>query len=212
MQGVAGVADRIAQIQSRIEQITAPRGSSSSSFDAVLGTVLSQSSLTSTTSGTSGTSSIAMGVTATTSSGVGSGASQVDGDGIPIALKAYGNGRIPSEALSPVAGTSAQLWEPAARSFEALRSAAAAQGVTIGITDSYRTYDTQVDLVKRKGLYSQGGLAAAPGTSRHGWGIALDLRLDATAQAWMRSNAGQYGFSENVAREPWHWEYAPLTT
>lgn len=209
MQGVAGVVDRIAQIQGRIEQITAPRGSSSSSFDAVLGTVLAQKPLTSGSS--TGAMSVAS-IASATPSGVGSGASQVDGDGIPIALKAYGNGRVPSEALSPVAGTSAQLWQPAARSFEALRSAAAAQGVTIGITDSYRTYDTQVDLVKRKGLYSQGGLAAAPGTSRHGWGIALDLKLDATAQAWMRSNAGQYGFSENVAREPWHWEYAPLTT
>ena len=82
-----------------------------------------------------------------------------------------------------------------------------AEGVTIGITDSYRTYETQVDLVRRKGLYSQGGLAATPGTSDHGWGLAADLRLDASAQAWMRANAGRYGFAEDTPREPWHWAY-----
>jgi hypothetical protein len=204
--GVTGVVDRIAQIQSRIDQIS-PQRASSSSFDVVLGTVLSQSALSgsgltlaaSTVGGTSGTG------------GVGTGASLVDADGIPVALKAYGNGRIPAQALSTIEGTSQQLWAPAARSLEALRSAAAADGVTVGITDSYRTYESQVDLVQRKGLYSQGGLAAAPGTSRHGWGVAVDLRLDATAQAWMRTNAAQFGFNENVAREPWHWEYEPLT-
>jgi LAS superfamily LD-carboxypeptidase LdcB len=92
-----------------------------------------------------------------------------------------------------------------------MQAAAAAEGVTIGVTDSYRTYESQVDLVARKGLYSQGGLAAAPGTSMHGWGVATDLRLDSSAQAWMRSNAGRYGFVENVAREPWHWQYKPTS-
>ena len=27
--------------------------------------------------------------------------------------------------------------------------------------------------------------------------------------AWMRANAGKYGFIENVPREPWHWAYKP---
>lgn len=84
-------------------------------------------------------------------------------------------------------------------------------GVTIGITDSYRPYEEQVDLARRKGLYSQGGLAAKPGTSEHGWGMATDLDLDAKAQAWMRKNADRYGFVENVPREPWHWAYKPKT-
>lgn len=66
-----------------------------------------------------------------------------------------------------------------------------------------------MDLVRRKGLYSQGGLAASPGTSNHGWGLALDLRLDAKAQAWMRSNAKDFGFVEDVPREPWHWTFRP---
>jgi LAS superfamily LD-carboxypeptidase LdcB len=88
-----------------------------------------------------------------------------------------------------------------------MRVAASRAGVHLGVTDSYRSYAEQVDVARRKGLHSQGGLAAKPGTSEHGWGKSLDLRLDATAQRWMRPHAGEYGFAENVSREPWHWTY-----
>lgn len=141
---------------------------------------------------------------------VGGGRALVDARGVPVELRAHGNGRIPASALSAVGGVDGhRLWAPAARSLEALRAAAARDGVTIGVTDSYRPYDVQVDLVRRKGLYSEGGLAAVPGTSDHGWGIAVDLDLDSRAQAWMRANAGRYGFVEDVPREPWHWAYRP---
>lgn len=141
---------------------------------------------------------------------VGSGKSRVNAKGVPVELLRFGNGKVPAEALSPIAGAEGhRLWAPAARSFEALRAAAARDGVKIGVTDSYRPYEVQVDLVRRKGLYSQGGLAAKPGTSNHGWGIALDLRLDGAAQTWMRENAGRFGFVEDVPREPWHWTYRP---
>jgi LAS superfamily LD-carboxypeptidase LdcB len=84
-------------------------------------------------------------------------------------------------------------------------------GVKIGITDSYRSYSEQVDVARRKGLYSQGGLAAKPGTSEHGWGMAADLDLNTKAQAWMRTHGAEYGFVENTPREPWHWAYKPKT-
>lgn len=128
-------------------------------------------------------------------------------DGVPAELAAYGNGRIPAAALEPVGETGHRLWRPAADAFERLHAAAAADGVSIGVTDSYRSYDAQVDVVRRKGLYSEGGLGAEPGTSRHGWGMAVDLDLDAEALAWMRSNAGRFGFVEDTPREPWHWGY-----
>lgn len=204
MEAVAAVGQRIAEIQGRIAQISAP----SASFASVLGEAV-VAELRATPGVTSSGAGYAGATAVTGASPVGSGKDRVDAKGVPVELKGYGNGRIPATALSTVAGTSHALWEPAARSLEALRSAAAAEGVTIGITDSYRTYDTQVDLVGRKGLYSQGGLAAAPGTSMHGWGVAVDLQLDATAQAWMRQNGGRFGFEENVAREPWHWQYVP---
>jgi len=194
---VAGIADRIWQIQSRIAQIAPPvrvpvvaATTSSEDFASVLA---------------------ASGVGTPATAAVGSGADRLNAKGVPVDLVGYGNGRIPAEALGTISGTSHQLWTPAARSFEALRSAAAADGVTIGITDSYRTYESQVDVAARKGLYSQGGLAAAPGTSRHGWGMALDLRLDSSAQAWMGEHGEDYGFVEDVAREPWHWGYHPTS-
>jgi hypothetical protein len=127
----------------------------------------------------------------------------------PAELVAYGNGRIPGSALQPIGVGDHRLWGPAATAFRQLRADAAAAGVDIGITDSYRDYDTQVSLARRKGLYSQGGLAATPGSSNHGWGMAVDLDLDDSAQAWMRENAWRYGFVEDTPREPWHWGYRP---
>src|SRR5690625_1996877 len=88
---------------------------------------------------------------------LGCSAVRVNADGVPVDLAAYGNGRIPRDALEPVGDTGHRLWAPAAQSFEKLLSAAAADGVAIGVTDSYRSYDVQVDVVRRKGLYSEGG-------------------------------------------------------
>lgn len=210
MDGVTAISQRVAQIQSRIAQVSAPADLRGASFETVLGAaVLAELPPTRTVSAAPVVSAAQALGGGPAMSTVGSGAGRVDGKGVPTELRTYGNGKIPASALSPVAGTSHTLWEPAARSLEALRDAAAADGVTIGITDSYRTYDTQVDLVRRKGLYSQGGLAAPAGTSMHGWGVAVDLKLDSTAQAWMRTNAGRFGFVENVPREPWHWQYVP---
>jgi hypothetical protein len=127
--------------------------------------------------------------------------------GAPVELAKYGNGRIPASALEPI-GRGHRLWAPAAEGFQRLRGAAAKAGVQIGITDSYRSYAQQVDVARRKGLHSQGGLAAKPGTSEHGWGKSLDLDLDASALRWMRRHADEFGFTENVSREPWHWTYA----
>ena len=135
----------------------------------------------------------------------------LNGKGIPTDLAAYGNGKIPATALEKVGDTGHKLWAPAAESLNTMMADAKKQGVTIGITDSYRPYEEQVDLAKRKGLYSQGGLAAKPGTSEHGWGMAADLDLNAKALTWMRANAGQYGFDESVPRESWHWSFKPKT-
>ncbi|MBB4739616.1 LAS superfamily LD-carboxypeptidase LdcB [Actinoplanes octamycinicus] len=134
---------------------------------------------------------------------------KLNGKGIPEDLAAYGNGKIPADALEQVGGTRHKLWAPAAEKLTQLIADAKADGVKIGITDSYRPYTEQVDLARRKGLYSQGGLAAKPGTSEHGWGMATDLDLNADALAWMRKNGGRYGFVENVRRESWHWAFRP---
>jgi hypothetical protein len=133
----------------------------------------------------------------------------VDADGVPLDLKPYGNGKVPASALQGIGVGNHTLWAPAAQAFTQLRAAAQADGVTIGVTDSYRSYADQVDVAERKGLYKNGGLAAVPGTSDHGWGLSLDLKLDSRAQAWMRTHAGGFGFEENTPREPWHWTFQP---
>ncbi len=127
--------------------------------------------------------------------------------GAPPELARYGNGRIPPAALESVGMKDHRMWIPAAQSLKRLVSDAAAAGVTIGITDSYRTYDQQVEIARRKGLYKNGGLAAVPGTSSHGWGRSVDLDISPEGQAWLREHAGDYGFIEDVPREPWHWTY-----
>ncbi|HLS73891.1 MAG TPA: M15 family metallopeptidase [Actinomycetaceae bacterium] len=129
--------------------------------------------------------------------------------GAPADLAHYGNGQIPEQALVPIDDTGHRLWAPAAVQFQQLIAEASAQGITIGINDSYRTIERQHELVPRLGLYNEGGLAAVPGTSRHGWGLAVDLQLNGEAQAWMRDNAERFGFVEDTPREPWHWAFYP---
>jgi D-alanyl-D-alanine dipeptidase len=131
---------------------------------------------------------------------------------VPItdAMRAAGNGQLPDTMLSPI-GEGHRLAKPAAGAFLRMQAAASKEGVTIGLTDSYRTYDEQVDVAARTGIYGQGGWAAVPGTSNHGWGFALDLDLDDSAQAWMRDNGWKYGYYEDVPNEPWHWTYRSST-
>lgn len=129
---------------------------------------------------------------------------------VPAELVGHGNGRIPNGVLSSIGQGGHVLWGPAADAWRGAVEAAAADGVTLRVTDSYRTYDQQVDLAERKGLYADGGLAAVPGTSNHGWGMAVDVDVsDPATLSWIRTNGYRFGFVEAVPREPWHWEFRP---
>jgi len=145
--------------------------------------------------------------------GSGSTVGQVGGYGpmpVPAELAQYGNGRVPREALEPVGQGGHRLWAPAAESYKALVAAAHADGIDLTITDSYRTYDQQVQLAAEKGLYADGGLAAVPGTSNHGWGLAVDFNVNSPAALeWLKTNGHSFGFVEAAKREPWHWEFRP---
>lgn len=205
MDGLAAVQARIAAIEATFASMAAPRavaaskpaGAAAPSFAAALATELQAASVTGT----------APGDVLTPARRLEPG--QYGRLEPPAELVQYGNGRIPADALETIGVGNHRLWAPAARSYRRMVSDAAAQGVTIGITDSYRDHATQVRLAEEKGLYSNGGLAARPGTSNHGWGMSVDLRLDDRAQAWMRENGWRYGFVEDVPREPWHWTYRP---
>ncbi|WP_420452521.1 M15 family metallopeptidase [Ilumatobacter sp.] len=130
---------------------------------------------------------------------------------IPDQLRSFGNGEIPPGGLTQLTTQSNhRLYAPAAASWNNVVEAAAAEGIELRITDSYRDYDEQVDLVRRKGLYSQGGLAATPGTSNHGWGLAVDADVrDPRTLQWLKVNGPRFGWVESVPREPWHWEFRP---
>jgi LAS superfamily LD-carboxypeptidase LdcB len=90
-------------------------------------------------------------------------------------------------------------------------------GSPLCITDSYRSLGAQVTAFRAKPA-----LAAVPGTSNHGWALAVDLcggiNIAGTVQsAWMAANAGRFGFVQpDWARqggekpEPWHWEFGHL--
>ena len=125
----------------------------------------------------------------------------------PAGLEGYDNGRIPEGALVSLGSGGHRLWGPAAEAFRQMSAAAAGSGIRLEITGSYRTYDQQVDVARRKGLYRNGGLAAEPGTSTHGWGLSIDVNATGPALSWLRRYGAQFGFVEDVAREPWHWTY-----
>jgi hypothetical protein len=87
-------------------------------------------------------------------------------------------------------------------------------GRNLCIYEGYRSYEDQI-ATKR----SRGYLAATPGKSVHGWGLAFDLCEGddrGSPKAWLDANAATYGFENpDWARwrkfEPWHWEYMPGT-
>jgi LAS superfamily LD-carboxypeptidase LdcB len=209
MEAIAAIDQRLSEIQTRIASF-APRSApiASAAASSLSGALASSSNYY--PEGTSFADVFAS-VTQSTGTSLATAASQLNSDGVPTSLAGYGNGRIPEASLAPLTGSSERMWAPAAQRLNELMADAKKAGVSISVTDAYRSYDDQVAVANSKGLYTQGGLAAAPGTSEHGWGLAVDLGLDATSQAWMKQHAKEYGFVDNVPRESWHWEFAPAS-
>lgn len=227
MDGLAAVTARVQQIQSLVQSMQAPARTTAAAATGSAGTSLTTGTTTVATATSAGgatsfDAALSRARAATSTAGAhqawatgtpgaagAAGAAGLDADGVPVDLKRYGNGKIPSDALTEVGVGRHKLWQPAAAGFKELLAAAEQAGVTIGVTDSYRSYEAQVDVARRKGLYKDGGLAAVPGTSNHGWGLSVDLDLNGKAQSWMRENAARFGFVEDVPREPWHWTFTP---
>ena len=128
----------------------------------------------------------------------------------------YPNGLIPPKALCSLGAAGHSLRCDAAAAYKAMSAAyRTAFGGPLCITDSYRSYASQVRLYGEKPA-----LAAVPGTSNHGWGLAVDLcggvdGFGTPQYRWMQQNAGRFGFVHpswadpgQGREEPWHWEYA----
>jgi muramidase (phage lysozyme) len=121
------------------------------------------------------------------------------------------NGRLNPNQLVPIGGRH-RMQPAAAEKYKQMVEAAAKDNISWSVTDSYRTYKEQEDVARRKGIFGRGGLAAVPGRSNHGWGLALDLGGGANnprspQHIWLQQNASKFGFVNNVPGEPWHWEY-----
>lgn len=126
------------------------------------------------------------------------------------------NGRIPASAMCALESAPGHMLRcDAQKAFDRLSHAYRARfGSPISVTDSYRDYDTQVILKRRKGR-----MAATPGRSNHGWALAVDLgggiNAFGTAQhQWMRANAPTFGWihpgwarQSGSLPEAWHWEF-----
>lgn len=156
----------------------------------------------------------------------------------PKALQGQTNGEI-DPALMGNSGTRGMLLlQVAIPAWQALVASAAQAGHVLDATGMYRSYDQQVALFtsryvtppvagateikkwngqswsKKPGVAS----AAVPGTSNHGWGLAIDTAeqsdsdpeaesIDQPTLDWMVGNAARFGFSWELQSEPWHIRY-----
>lgn len=149
---------------------------------------------------------------------------------MPSTLNGQTNGRLDPSVLSNLGGL--LMEHTAATAFVAMMKAAAMSGVWLRPEYGYRDYATQEQLFRdrytttpmpgRPSSQWQGqtwwllpgqALAAVPGTSNHGWGLAVDLSTAGDFYAvqlpWLVANAPLWGFSAEVQSEPWHWRYFP---
>lgn len=130
------------------------------------------------------------------------------------------NGAMPATALCPATPDATQQLRCDAAVAYRLLSAAYDDdlGAPLCSTDSYRSRAGQ-----ERAFATKPGLAATPGTSVHGLGLAVDLcggveRFDSAEFTWMQRHAPAYGWihpswaaAGGSRPEPWHWEYAGST-
>lgn len=125
------------------------------------------------------------------------------------------NGELPDSWLCKIGVGNHKLRADAAVSFAKMNAAFKKDtGKDLAVTDSYRSLESQVSVAARKP-----GFAARPGTSNHGWGLALDLGGGTSSGSgeqydWLVANAGKYGWenpdwAKRNSYELWHWEYVP---
>lgn len=115
------------------------------------------------------------------------------------------NGQLPASMLVTVGtdayGRPAQFQPHAAASWNRMRAA----GMPHDVSDTYR------DLARQWDYYldppNSAGLAAYPGTSSHGEGLAVDAR--GKCLAWLAEHGKAHGWIRTIAKEPWHFVYHP---
>lgn len=133
-----------------------------------------------------------------------------------IEVGVWPNGLIPADALCDLPQEDHRLRGDAAKAFIELNAAFNQRfGRDICLISTYRPLATQHRLYA-----TRPHLAAVPGHSNHGWGMAVDLcneegRFYTPQYNWLKANSARWGWVHPDWAEPdgsrpesWHWEYA----
>ncbi len=127
--------------------------------------------------------------------------------------------------------TGHRLRKPVADALLRMSKAATGEGVSLLVSSTYRSYEYQKNLFARNvaemGEKEASRVSAAPGTSQHQLGTAIDFGsiTDAFAETmagrWLERNAGRFGFSLSYPKgkeeltgyvwESWHYRFIGLT-
>lgn len=126
-----------------------------------------------------------------------------------------------------------ELATPAARAWQAMKAAAAADGVLLTMESAFRSVARQAEILGAKLAAGQTldealRWVAPPGCSEHHTGRAIDIGTpgcpaleedfeSTPAFAWLQQHAARFGFSLSFPRgnpfgygyEPWHWCWQP---
>jgi len=150
----------------------------------------------------------------------------------PADLEGIAPGKLPEKILKPVKGGGKLHWR-AADAWEAMVEAAKADGIElkpVSAGDCYRSFESQLMVFRQRyqkepiegaqTRTSEGikwykkdpklASLAAPGTSQHNSGLAVDVHTAAEPNRlnWLIDNVRKFGFSwEVVPEEPWHLRY-----
>lgn len=151
---------------------------------------------------------------------------------VDLSWGGYSNGRIPPteltevENFAPISGTHSSttvlsnlLRADAAKQCRALQEAFRARfSKSLDVSEAYRTIYTQ-QAYKDDENRGTGATAATPGTSIHGWALAVDFgsgvaTFGSPEKVWMDENAPKYGYNPrgNDFNEAWHFEFTLTPT
>ena len=165
---------------------------------------------------------------------------------MPKDLAKHDNGKLPASLLRRIS-PSGQMHHRAAKSWEVLRELAAKEGLDLVHVGDYRPYHQQLSLFKsrmkpfpnakkttqtvrtfngEKWYLHNGAPVATPGTSNHGWGLAIDAAVKTRGKRggvvsittkpriakrsgleFLLAEAESLGWSWELQSEPWHIRY-----
>ena len=162
---------------------------------------------------------------------------------IPTDLTGVTNGELPRKLLTKI-NPSGKLYWRAAQSWEQLRQLASNEGLVLVHVGDYRPYNQQLSLFKSRmkpypnakvakqttrqfngktWYLHTGAPVATPGTSNHGWGLAIDAALKVNGKVvtittkpkdckqsglrFLLKVAQDLGWSWELQSEPWHIRY-----